>query len=388
MTAPAVSFLERPMAEEFTRTADRDTVAPVVSNGTQDEHSADRVRRTRPWWLSRRWRLAAKAVIMAVVLYLTWRFSRRVGWDQVADRLLASDPRWVALGVALLLARFASLQHRWHLALARLGSLPGQIVQFFVLLSAIFVNHVTPTARVLGGVFRARYLVRPKGPSFAALYGTVLVDVVSSQAVLILMTWLAIVLLAWHENRVGLAWLAGVLLFVVVGAAALWLRRREADERGERLSDRLRHWLSSRETKHEAFVEGSQETVGLLFDLLSDRRLQSRMAGWGAAAFLVNAAAQWVLFLAIGARVDPTVVVVTVALGAGAGVLAGVPGGVGATEAAMIAGFVALGVNETDATAATLLYRGLHYAVILVTGLPALVWFELVTGLRERDRSA
>jgi uncharacterized membrane protein YbhN (UPF0104 family) len=49
---------------------------------------------------------------------------------------------------------------------------------------------------------------------------------------------------------------------------------------------------------------------------------------------------------------------------------------VGASEAAMIAVFVALGVDRLDATAATLLYRGLHYLVVLGLGAPALVWLE------------
>ena len=357
-----------------------------MTNPTSRDDRPAEAPKSRPWWAARRWRLAAKLVLTASVLYLTWRFASRVDWRQVVDRLLGSDTRWVAVGVAFLLGRFAALHHRWSLALYRLGEVPGRVVRFFVLLTAIFVNHVTPTARILGGLFRARYLVRESGPTFGDLYGTVLVDVVSNQLVQILLTWLAIIVLAVDQGRNGLAWTGAALLAIVLSAGAFWLRRREPGTGGGALSNRLRRWAAQRDPKHEALVETSHEAVGTIVELLSDRRLQWRMAAWGAVAFLANVGAQWVLFLAIGARVDLMVVAVTVFLGAGIGVLAGVPGGVGATEAAMIAGFVALGVGETDATAATLLYRGLHYGVILVTGLPGLIWFELVTGFRTNGR--
>jgi uncharacterized membrane protein YbhN (UPF0104 family) len=72
-------------------------------------------------------------------------------------------------------------------------------------------------------------------------------------------------------------------------------------------------------------------------------------------------------------------VAITVALGAAAGQLTGTPGGAATTEAAMIACFVALGVDRVEAVAATLLYRGLHYGLIMILGVPALLYFELAT---------
>jgi uncharacterized membrane protein YbhN (UPF0104 family) len=49
----------------------------------------------------------------------------------------------------------------------------------------------------------------------------------------------------------------------------------------------------------------------------------------------------------------------------------------------MIACFVALGVGRVDAVAATLLYRGLHYGLIMILGLPALLYFEFVRSPSE-----
>jgi uncharacterized membrane protein YbhN (UPF0104 family) len=42
----------------------------------------------------------------------------------------------------------------------------------------------------------------------------------------------------------------------------------------------------------------------------------------------------------------------------------------------MVASFTVMGVGRVEAAAATLLYRGLHYATVLAVGLPALILLE------------
>ena len=100
----------------------------------------------------------------------------------------------------------------------------------------------------------------------------------------------------------------------------------------------------------------------------------------GIAFFLVNASAQWMVFEALGADVPFIVVLAVVALGAMAGVAVGTPGGLGGAEAAMIASFTAFGVAPLDAAAGSLLFRALHFVVILGLGTPSLVWLEMRLG--------
>ena len=65
-----------------------------------------------------------------------------------------------------------------------------------------------------------------------------------------------------------------------------------------------------------------------------------------------------------------------VGLGGFAGALMGTPGGIGSTEAAMISGFVALGIDRVDALTAVFLFRGLHYALVFGCGVPSLAALE------------
>jgi uncharacterized protein (TIRG00374 family) len=104
--------------------------------------------------------------------------------------------------------------------------------------------------------------------------------------------------------------------------------------------------------------------------------------------FVLNILAQWFVFHALGVDVNPLVLLAGVALGNAAGMLTGTPGGLGTTEAAMVGSFVMMGMDRVDATAGTLLYRGLHYASILAIGLPSLLFLEFRPGAgkdREMD---
>jgi uncharacterized membrane protein YbhN (UPF0104 family) len=53
-----------------------------------------------------------------------------------------------------------------------------------------------------------------------------------------------------------------------------------------------------------------------------------------------------------------------------------VPGGVGVTEAALTAGFVAIGVDEATALSAAITYRVLTYYIPPVIGFGAFRWLQ------------
>jgi uncharacterized protein (TIRG00374 family) len=119
-----------------------------------------------------------------------------------------------------------------------------------------------------------------------------------------------------------------------------------------------------------------RELVTDVAALIADRSIRPPMVGWTLVFTALNLAAQWILFRALGVSVDLFVVTGVIGAGTVVGALTGSPGGLATTEATMTAGYVALGVGQVDAAAATLLYRGLHYVVVLVCGVPSLLYFE------------
>lgn len=319
-----------------------------------------------------------KGLVAVLTVYLTYHFITHTdfNWSKLAHRVAAARAPYIALGTGLLLARYALWDWRFRLATRRaVGRSSGAVLGFFVLLASAALNLITPTARVLGGFMRARYFARANGRPFGFLYGVVLYDQIAHHAVMSVCTWITLIATAFAlgRNGIGAAALAALVASALLLAA--WSRRR--DSSGE---NPIVHFLARLAKRAEGRLQSvfahGHEAVGVFVRLLAFVPLRFQAAVLGVVYFLVNAAAQWALFLAIGAPVDPFVVVAVVALGTAVGTLSGAPGGIGTTEIAMMASFKFLGVDEVLAAAGTLLYRGLHYAAVLAIGLPALALLE------------
>ena len=324
-----------------------------------------------------RLRSAVKLLLVGLALFLVWRLASKVGWREVGVRMAQVGPLPLLLSALFLFGRYVAVNWRWSLALDRLGPQPHHLVRILMLFTAAFVNHITPAARVLGGILRARYLGRYQSHPFSELYGVVLADQVSHHLVHLVLTWLALVAMAWKVGQQETALIAGLALPAAALVATYAIRTRHS-ERWRPVTDLARRIARRQESRLSPLLEGGRGAVRRFREIFEDRDLQIRMAIFGVAFFVLNVIAQWVIFAGLDSQVPLLTVAITVALGAAAGQLTGTPGGAATTEAAMIACFVALGVDRVDAVAATLLYRGLHYCLIVVLGVPALLYFEFV----------
>lgn len=331
-------------------------------------------------WLGPILRLA----LVALALWFAWRLLGGLDWRDLGDRLEETDRAWLTVAVALLLARFAVWTWRWRLAVARLGPAPGMVPLFLMIKASAMVNHLTPAARVFGGVLRARYVARRGNGTLGRAFGGVAYDQILHQVSMMVVTALALIAAGVATGREVLAVAtAAALVAVCVAGAVMWLRWRSTE--GGALAH-LARLLARRiggqgpgghGTTRRALAEHGRDAGRALSGLLRSGRLAAAMLALGGLYALVNGAAQWTVFLALGDRPGFLVVLATVTLGTAAGALIGTPGGLGATEAAMIGTFVAFGIDRVDATAAALLYRGLHYITVFGVGTPALIWLEM-----------
>jgi uncharacterized protein (TIRG00374 family) len=328
---------------------------------------------------------ALKAAVTVVTLYFTYRFVTHAGfnWSRLAHRVAEAKPLYIALGTGLLLLRYVIWDWRFRLASkVAVGRSSGVVLGFFVLLASAALNLITPTARVLGGFMRARYFARANRRPFGFLYGVVLYDQVAHHTVMSVCTWITFIVTAFALGRHALG--AAALVALLASAVVLAVLSRRLDASGENPIIRFLARQAERdEGRFQKLLSHGHEAVGVFVRLLSVVPLRFQASALGVTYFLVNAASQWALFWAIGAPLDPFIVVAVVALGTAVGTLSGAPGGLGTTELAMMASFKLLGVDEVLAAAGTLLYRGLHYAAVLVIGLPALGLLEWRAGGEE-----
>lgn len=324
-------------------------------------------------------RVAAKTVVAAVGIWLLARLAGRVGWDAVLDVLGRAHPAAIVVAAAALTGRFAFWNARWRVGLREVAAAPPFGSTFFTLMGAMLINHVTPTVRIFGGLFRARHVARAAGAPFGRVYGSVLFDLVLQGVVMFAMGWIALLVLGVRTGRPGIAaGCAAAGVAVAGGVALLWHRwgRREsgfvtrAVERSAAAAEALGAGLRSQAT----------EAVATCVALLDRPPVLSRALAAGAGVFLSGVAAQWVVFEGLGGGAGPLVVFAAVALGMTVGTVTGSPGGIGVTEAGMIVAYTALGTGRAEAVAATLLFRGLHYAVVAGLGVPSVLVREGFVG--------
>jgi uncharacterized protein (TIRG00374 family) len=319
-----------------------------------------------------------KGAVALLAAYFTYRFFTHsdFDWSRLAERVAGARAPYVALGTALLLGRYFIWDWRYQLAVKYvLGRRLGPVLGFFVLLASAALNLITPTARLLGGMMRARYFARAQGRPFSLLYGVVLYDQVAHHSVMSVCTWIVLIATAFVVHQPAWGFLLLAALVVTLAGLALWSRRARHGEENPIVGFLARR-AERGEGKLQRLYAHGHEAVGIFVRLLGVNRLRFQAVAIGVLYFLVNAAGLWAMFLAIGAPVGPFAALAAMTMGTAVGTLSGSPGGVGTTEIAMMASFKLLGVDEVTAAAGTLLYRGLHYAGVLAVGLPALALLE------------
>lgn len=335
----------------------------------------------------RPWASAIRALVTVGSLALAiWAVAHLLEGEDVREvggRLRQASVAGVVVASGFVVLHLFLWAFRWKLAIRRIDPTPRRRVIYAALAAAASVNLVAPFARVLGGLLRARYLARAGRRSLGEFLGVVLFDQWMHGLVMGLLTAGALIFSAAVGHRYDLAATLAIGILAVAFGLHLWSLTRTRDAAAWVAGFADSSWAGRWPLR--ALKRHGQDTLATFSVLLSDDRL--RISSWalGLGVFFAAAGAQAAAFWALGETPRPLVVCVTVALGAAVGTLATTPGGLGVTEASMIALFVWLGVDRVTAAAAALLYRSVYYAVVLATGLPSLAALEWA---QIRDRRA
>ena len=190
------------------------------------------------------------------------------------------------------------------------------------------------------------------------------------------MTILSALAFAWITGRMIWFYLEIVILVVLAAGIIAWIRLRGRRSPQPSIARIIQRKAQSQRKRLQGIALGTSGTVRTFAYLFSKRRLRLKMPLVALVYVALTYGAQWLVFIALDRDVSPLTVFVALSLGTAAGALSGSPGGIATTEAAMVGIYVLLGVHEIDAAAATFVFRGLHYALVLSLGLPSLIYFE------------
>ncbi|MFQ5525955.1 MAG: lysylphosphatidylglycerol synthase transmembrane domain-containing protein [Thermoanaerobaculia bacterium] len=323
---------------------------------------------------ARRRRLIRRVLQVTIALagvLLAWRMVEALSWEELTRRIREAQGVLLAAATVLLILRWYFWQARWGSSLVRCGHATTLLRRGTALMASVFVNHVA--VRFFGGVLRGRYLAGGLARDFPRQYGIVLFDQLMHQLATTVFTWLAVAYVFFQLGRNTLGVTALVTL-AILAAAVPFVIGREGWVR--RLAARIGESTRRSERLHGLVQQGS-EIPRIFSKLLASKPHVGRAAVLTWVYISANVLAQWLVFRSIEADVPLLTVAAVLGIGSVIGTLTGVPGGLGPMEAALLGGYDLLGIDPLEAAAGTLLYRGLHYILVLGLGLPSLLLVEL-----------
>src|SRR3954470_13625294 len=340
---------------------------PVPSGGMGD--ASEPVARRMPDEFSPRHLVVRVAQIAAVIALGAVAISALPGLGEVRQRLEQTEPVWVA---ALVLAELGSCAGYLLVFRETFCSQMSWSLSYDIAMAELAANSLLPAGGG-GGLALGVWGLRQAGmPTAQVARRTVAFFIVTSAAnffALIVVGLGVFAGLIAGRGSEALALVPAVItVFAVVVVAlsprllrALGQRGADADPDGWRGRARLaiRAWVT-------AGADGVEQAIALL-------RAHSLGVAVGSFAYMAfDIAALGFGFAAVG----PAPALGTLVLGyliGQIGNLVPLPGGIGGTEGALVAGFALYGVDLPEATAAVLLYRLFQLTIPALLGTPAFV---------------
>ena len=279
--------------------------------------------------------------------------------QKMAELIRSARPGWMLVALAVQSATYVSAALVWRQALRQAGH-PLSLRTLIPLgIAKVFIDQVLPSGGVSGTMLVVRGLTGRRVPAGIAM-AAMLAGMVSYD-IAYLFVVLASTGALWLQNRLNLALIVGVVIFVVVTVAVpcavlglkQWGRRAPIA------------WLS----KCLGVTALLQELTDAPTRLLRSPSLLLQTVALQLAIFVFDAMTLWLAFKAIGEIPPLWVVFVSFIVASMVATIGPIPVGLGTFEAASVGMLSLLGVSVEAALAATLLLRALTFWLPMLPGI-------------------
>ena len=312
-----------------------------------DTGGPPRPRRHRPF------RITIKLLLFVLVIYFAL-VTIVPGVRKAMRELRSVNP--VLLAVGLLLA-ISALYCYSLLTRAALGQSAGRISHlrlFRIQMSTKALSSIVPGGSAAGSALGFR-LMTLSGVNGADAGFALATAGLSSAIVLNLLFWSALIvsipIRGVNELYAGAA-IAGVVLMLLAGGLVFGLME------GQQRAERVLRWIAKRLRLNEDRAAAGVRHVGVrLEELATDRALLTRVAGWAAANWILDAASLWVFLRAFGASTDIDALLVSFCLANVLAVIPITPGGLGIIDSTLPVALVWFGLTSATAALGVASYR-------------------------------
>jgi len=309
-------------------------------------------------------RSGIKIVAFAVIIYF-FVLPLIPGFRNAAHELQKVDPFLLVLGVALQLAALFSYSLLTRAALGESGKLISTFRLYRIQMSTKALGGVVPGGSAASSALGYRLLTLSgiPGPDAGFALGTA---GLGSAVMLNLIFWLGLLIsipLRGVNPAYVTAAIAGVLIMGLAAAIVFGLMQ------GQRRAEQLLRWVARHLHMNEDRTGDAVRHIGhRIEDLVSDRAMLGRVAGWAAANWFLDMASLWVFIRAYGEALSIDGLMVSFGLANIAAVVPITPGGLGIVEGVYVPTLVAFGLTRATATLGVASYRLAQFFMPIALG--------------------
>jgi hypothetical protein len=311
-------------------------------------------------------------VVLAIVLMAIagWLLARE-NFYQMFEAIKSANYLLIASAIAMYFLTVAVWAARWQTALSLINCRIGFGARYLILCATVFLNNITPGARVGGDPFGRAYMVhRLENTSYSSGLASVIGDY--ALAPLIIVSFLmAGLILRFGKGSVQLTLiLAMVWALVALGAVLgprFFFKKRIAIKGITGITRRVLGWFGRRRNFRET-VEGIEAFYSSTYAILEKRE---KVLSIGSLSLLIGALdvfRLYAIFLALGYYPSFPMLLVAASLPIIVGLIPLLPGGLVIVEGSLISIFALFGVPLNLALAATVIERGIMFVLSTIVG--------------------
>jgi len=330
------------------------------------------------------------AVVVALIGVTVWLLKPEL-FSQMFEAVRAANGLFLGLAIATYFLSVVLWTVRWRIAIRSIDSdnpKTSFAALFSIICSAIFLNNVTPLLHAGGDPFGRVYLVRKLE---GVKYSTAIVASVGEHVFappIIISFLVAGLFLRFGEDVLGPAGLLLVIGALVVLGLVLFPRFFIKRMVGVSTLSRLATGVArvfGRRIDAQQIAESVSTFYASAYVMMSKRKEVLAIASLTSLMLVLTIARFHIVFLALGYNPRISMLLLAASLPTILGFVPFLPGGLVIVEGSLISVFVLFGVSLDIATAATLIERGISFALSSLVGAVVFVYLGLRMAVKTEN---
>ncbi len=311
--------------------------------------------------------VALAIVIMAVAGWLL----AHEDFYQMLEAIRSANGLLIASAIAIYFLCVAVWATRWQTALSFIDNRTSFGTRYLILCAAIFLNNITPVARVGGDPFGRVYMLHKlENTSYSSGMAASIGE--HTLAPLVVVSFLmAGLLLQFGKGSLQLS-LILIAVWVLAALGALFiprllLRKRIAAKGISRIISRVLGWFGKRVIAQE-IIEGVEAFYSSSYTTIDKWKKVLLIGSLTLLIWALDIFRLYAIFLALGYHPPISVLLVASSLPTIVGTIPFLPGGLVVIEGSLISVLALLGVPLNLAMAATVIERGISFVLSTIVG--------------------